>query len=303
MKLVRFTTPGDSKPRVGVLEADSVIDLYATSLRNSEVWLAPTFQDLRATLLGCSWLGAYVNLCGRRKPVRHRADEVALLAPLELGSRIFAHVVNYPGHDREAKVRIPVKPFFFPKLASSVWHPGEDVPCHAVENKFDHEVELAIVIGAPGVSIRQQDAMRHVAGYMVANDLSYRELQMQTGFPELRLSYGMNWIQGKGLDGACVIGPHITTNDEVNNPHALRMTCSVGGVVQSDANTGEMAHKIPALIAEVSKCIVLHPGDVILSGAPAGGGLGTGRYLKPGDVVRAEIDGLGSLENQVVTAA
>lgn len=299
MRVLRFSTKYDTTPRLGVLMGDTVVDLAVTACRVGLGWMSDLFFDTRRTLLNLDAARAVLQQCRGRECTEHTLDDILIWAPLEAGSRIFAHVVNYPGHDREAKVTLPEKPFFFIKLPTSVRHPQEPIPCHDVDAKFDHEVELTVVIGKPGRNIDADDAFDHVAGYMIGNDFSYREWQMQAAHPSLRQSYGMNWIQGKGLDGACALGPWITTRDAVPEPHDLRITCIVNGELQYTAMTLDMVHKIPALIAELSRSMTLQTGDAIMTGAPPGGGLGTGKYLKAGDVVRAEIDQLGTLTSVI----
>ena len=140
----------------------------------------------------------------------------------------------------------------------------------------------------------------HVAGYMIVNDVSYRDLQFNEGADDLNRSYGKNWTQGKGMDLSCPMGPHLVLCDEMPEPYPLQLTCRVNGTVRQSANTDEMIYKVPALIEEASKGMTLYPGDVISSGTCAGGGLGDGWYLKPGDVVECEIECLGVLRNSVV---
>lgn len=303
MQIVRFSTCANSTPRIGCVTGDKVFDCVSAAHSSGQLWLANSFYDLRSFLMCAGHAPAAVQYLMQVEPRErhlHALHDVDLLSPFEAGSKIFAHVVNYPGHDVEARVKLPEKPFFFIKSTGSVGKPRDPIVAHAMSQKLDHEVELAVVIGKTGKDIAEADALAYVGGYMVANDVSYRDLQMQEGFPDLRTSYGMNWIQGKGLDGACLLGPWLTTPDSVPDPHALRLTCAVNGAIQSDASTSEMVHKIPALIAEASRSVTLHPGDVLLTGAPTGGALGTGRFLKPGDLVESEITSLGKLANRVV---
>ncbi|MBC7801167.1 MAG: fumarylacetoacetate hydrolase family protein, partial [Gemmatimonadaceae bacterium] len=229
-----------------------------------------------------------------------QVDQIKVLAPFEAGSKILAHVVNYYGHDKEAKVKVPAKPFFFQKPASSVANPGDPIIAHSASSKLDHEIEIAIVIGRAGRNIAPQDALAHVAGYSVLNDVSYRDFQMNDGYPDLNTSYGKNWTQAKGLDGACPMGPVLVLVDEMPEPYPLRKTCRVNGVLRQDASSADMIHKVPALIAEVSKGMTLWPGDVIATGTPAGGGLGDGVWLKPGDVVECEVENIGVLRSLVM---
>jgi 2-keto-4-pentenoate hydratase/2-oxohepta-3-ene-1,7-dioic acid hydratase in catechol pathway len=209
-------------------------------------------------------------------------------------------VVNYHGHDKDAKVKIPAKPFFFQKPASCISNPEDPIIKHRLSAKLDHEVEVGVVIGKTGRDISLESAYEHVAGYTIVNDVSYRDLQMNEGLDDLNKSYGKNWTQGKGLDLSCPMGPVLVLTDEMEEPYPLNMTCKVNDIIRQKANTDEMIYKVPALIAEISQGMTLHPGDVIATGTCAGGGLADGKFLKPGDEVVCEIEGIGVLRNTVI---
>jgi len=164
-------------------------------------------------------------------------DTLRLLAPVEAGGKLLAHLVNYAGHDAEAKIKIPVKPFFFLKTASSLCNPGDPLYTHPVSAKLDHDVELAVVIGTPVRDADASTAMASVAGYTVCNDASYRDLQMNEGFPDINSSYGKNWTRAKGLDNACPLGPWLVLADEMPEPYPLAITCRVNGVVRQHDST------------------------------------------------------------------
>lgn len=299
MRIARFLSP--LGPRLGLVVADGqVIDLVAAAQEQRLDWFVPAAKDLRLFLAGGVALRDMVSTIARRSqlPALEMAS-LRLLAPFEAGSKILAHVVNYYGHDKEAKVKVPAKPFFFQKPSSSVANPGDTIVAHRASHKLDHEVEIGIMIGRVGRSIDAEDAFDHVAGYMVLNDVSYRDFQMNDGYPDLNTSYGKNWTQAKGLDAACPMGPVLVLTDELREPYPLRKQCRVNGKVRQDANSSDMIHKVPALIAEVSKGMTLWPGDVIATGTPAGGGLGDEVWLKPGDVVECEVERLGVLRSVV----
>lgn len=303
MKIARFL--GADGPELGLVKGDRLHSLPRAAQAAGLAWLAPMFRDIRLFLLADEPTRA--ALIGRILSAGDAGSvplaQARLLAPIETGSKILAHVVNYPGHDAEARVKMPEKPFFFVKTPSSVANPGDPIFAHPVSAKLDHEVEVAIVIGRAGRDIPAERALDHVAGYTVANDVSYRDLQMNEDFPALNQSYGKNWTQAKGLDNACPLGPVLTLADELAEPYPLAMTCRVNGEIRQKASTAEMVWKVPQLIAEVSRGMTLLPGDVILTGTCAGGGLADGRFLKPGDEVVCEIEGLGVLINKVRAAA
>lgn len=302
MQIVRFLPPHGGGSRLGLVDGPHIIDLAQAATERGLSWLVPTLSDLRAFLhAGEAGRAAATMLGERARHARLDRSNVRLLAPYEVGAKVLAQVVNYPGHDEEAKVKLPAKPFFFQKPGSSISNPGDPIVAHSVSKKLDHESELVVVIGRIGRNIAAEDAYAHVAGYTIGNDVSYRDFQMNEDFPDLNASYGKNWTQGKGLDMACPIGPALVLTDEVAVPYPLRLTCRVNGDVRTDASTEAMIHKVPALVAEASRGMTLYPGDLILTGTPMGGGIGTGKFLRPGDVVECEIERLGVLRNVVIS--
>jgi len=227
-------------------------------------------------------------------------ESVTLLAPIPRPHKnVFCVGWNYLEHFEEgAKARphvqeMPAHPAFFSKAPTTVNGPYADVPAHrGVTEKLDWEVELGVVIGKRGINIKEADAMAHIFGYTVVNDVSAREVQRQ---------HGQQWFKGKSLDGHCPMGPWIATADEIANPQELDIECRVNGVVKQKSNTKHMYFKIPRIIAELSAGLTLEPGDVICSGTPAG--VGHARtppeFMKPGDVLETEVRGLGLLRNTI----
>jgi 2-keto-4-pentenoate hydratase/2-oxohepta-3-ene-1,7-dioic acid hydratase in catechol pathway len=298
MQIVRFLSLDG--PRIGLIVGDAVLDLVLAAHECGWSWIAPLFSELRLFLAAGEEGRELARQLQSRSRMAHRSlAESKLLAPFEAGSRVFAHVVNYKGHDRDAGVKIPVKPFFFIKNSGCIANPDDPILAHAWSRKLDHEVELGVVVSKVGANIPADRAYEHVGGYCVVNDVSYRDLQASEGFPELRTHYGMNWPHGKGMDFACPMGPLVVLSDEMRVPYPLAMTCTVNGVVRQAANTEEMVFKVPALIEELSKGITLMPGDVIATGTCSGGGLSDGVFLKPGDCVECEIERIGKLRNKV----
>lgn len=299
MQIVRFLSSG--RPRLGLVAEGGVIDLLGAATERGMRWAEPLFSDLRLFLLaGSQGREAATLVAERSRLPRLRLEELHCLAPFEPGGKILAHVVNYRGHDRDAGVTAPSKPFFFQKPSSSVSGPGDPIIASRHSSKCDHEVELAIVIGRVARDVRPEDAYDVIGGYTVLNDVSYRDFQMNEDGPELNRSYGKNWTQAKGMDFSCPMGPVLVLTDELPRPYPLRITCRVNGRVRQDASTADMIFKAPELIAEISRGMTLFPGDVIATGAPAGGGLADGRYLSPGDLVECSIERIGVLRNPVV---
>lgn len=227
-------------------------------------------------------------------------DKVTLLAPLPRPRKnVFCVGWNYLEHFEEgAKARphvqeMPAHPAFFSKAPTTVNGPYADVPAHiGVTEKLDWEVELGLVIGKGGSNIREADALAHIFGYTVVNDVSARDVQRQ---------HGQQWFKGKSLDGHCPMGPWIATADEIANPQELDIECRVNGVTKQKSNTRQMYFKIPRIIAELSAGLTLEPGDIICTGTPAG--VGHARtppeFMQPGDVLETEIRGLGLLRNKI----
>lgn len=299
MKIARIHTA--SGPRSALVDNDMAYDLAALAAEANLGWAAAAFADLRIPLLAGApmrELAADLVASSRGRHATPLAD-VRLLAPFEEGSRLLCHVVNYLKHAEEAKLEPPERPFFFVKIATSPVHPGEPISTHPSSRKLDFESELGVVIGRRARNVKAADAYAHVAGYTVVNDVSYRDLQFNEGAEGLSARYGKNWTHGKGLDGAAAIGPWIVTADEIPEPYPLWITADVNGEQRVRATTSDQIFQVPRLIEALSTDLTLYPGDVIATGAPAGGGIGTGRFLEPGDVVECQVERVGTLRNPV----
>jgi 2-keto-4-pentenoate hydratase/2-oxohepta-3-ene-1,7-dioic acid hydratase in catechol pathway len=216
------------------------------------------------------------------------------LAPV-VPRKVVAIGLNYLDHIREAGLETPQRPLVFAKFPSSVI--GADEPIRLpleLTQRVDWEVELAVVIGARARNVAIEEALGHVYGYTVANDVSARDLQFADG----------QWVRAKSLDSFCPIGPVLVTADEIPDPQALRLLCRVNGEVVQDATTDLMVFGVAELISFCSHSFTLEPGDVMLTGTPWGCGefMDPCRALAPGDVVECEIGGIGVLRNPVVEA-
>lgn len=226
---------------------------------------------------------------------------IQLIAPLTPQRNVLCVGWNYQLHfDEGAHNRsqspvkeLPSRPTFFSKATTSVNGPFDDIPLHSRSTqKLDWEVELALVIGRGGINISEADALDHVWGYTVVNDISARDLQQE---------HGAQWFKGKSLDGSCPMGPYLVTADVFQHPLELALECRVNGVVKQQSNTRHQAFPIPRLIAELSNGMTLLPGDIVLTGTPEG--IGNARkppeYLHEGDVVESFVEGIGTLRNVV----
>ena len=217
--------------------------------------------------------------------------EVRLLAPVPRPGKIICVGLNYRDHAKETGKAVPTEPILFSKFASSVVGPGADVVVPPEAAEIDYEAELAVVIGRRASRVAAAEALGHVAGYACANDISSRALQFLTG----------QWLLGKAIDTFLPLGPWLVTADEIPDPQALGIRCLVNDEPRQSSNTSEMVFGVAELVAFASRTITLEPGDVLVTGTPAGVGMATDppRYLADGDRMRVEIDGLGELDNTV----
>jgi len=227
----------------------------------------------------------------RRRGVARPLARARLLAPVPRPRKnVFCMGRNYAEHAAERGAAPPERPVFFTKPPTAVVGPGAPVVHHAATQALDYEVELAVVVGRPGRDLTPEAALRHVFGYTIVNDVTARDLQKAH----------QQWFKGKALDTFCPMGPALVTADEVPDPQALGIRLRVNGQLRQEATTGQMIFDVATLLAVLSLGLTLEPGDILATGTPSGVGAATGAYLKPGDVMEAEIDGLGCLRNPVV---
>lgn len=221
-------------------------------------------------------------------------DQANLAAPVTRPTKIIALGLNYADHAVEGKAQVPENPLIFAKFPNSIVGPGQAIAWNLnITKKVDYEAELAVVIGKKISDIPEDAAMEAVFGYACANDVSARDLQFGD----------KQWVRGKSLDTFCPLGPWIVTRDEIPDPHNLKIRCHLNGQTLQDSHTGEMFFKVPFLVSFLSRHFTLMPGDVILTGTPAGVGVfrNPRMYLKDGDEVIVEIEGLGRLVNSCRT--
>jgi 2-keto-4-pentenoate hydratase/2-oxohepta-3-ene-1,7-dioic acid hydratase in catechol pathway len=238
------------------------------------------------------------ELTSRGRGTEHDLKEVELLAPLpEPRGNVIAIGRNYEKHAAETarlEGREPSPPTIFTKAITSLTEPFADIAVDAgISDKIDWEVELAIVIGRAGVNISRAAARQHVFGYMVLNDVTARDIQRD---------WGGQFFKGKSLDRTCPTGPWIVTADEVDDPQALHLRLRVNGKTKQEATTHDMIYSVDAVIEWVSRGMTLLPGMIIATGTPDGVGFARTppEYLRPGDVMETEVEGIGLLRNRVV---
>ena len=234
-------------------------------------------------------------------------SHVRLLAPIPLPGTIYCAGANYRDHVLEMARAQNIQPEPDPHtLGLKAWHfikssrcvaaPDAVIPLPAHSKKVDWEAELAVVIGRRAKNVPMDHALDVVAGYTIGNDLSARDVSRRAGISDTS-PFKFDWVAQKCFDGACPLGPWIVLADDVPDPHKLKIELKVNGVVKQSSNTSELIYNIVEQIAHLSEKITLHPGDVILTGTPAGVGAGRGEFLKAGDEVRIAIDRIGELVN------
>ncbi len=299
MKLVTYQATGG--PRAGLVVDDRVIDIASeTGLPESVLELIRRGDDALEKL---RQLAAAAKGGSKGEPL----SGVRLVAPIPRPAKnVFCLGLNYQAHIDEGRAARgenmpgaagqparPEWPTYFTKAPTAVIGPGAIIPRHAdVTERLDWEVELGLIVGPGGTNIPAERAYGHVFGYTIINDISAREVQRR---------HGQQWFKGKSLDGSCPMGPWIVTRDELGRADNLRLVCRVNGVVKQSSTTSLMIFNIPDIIGGLSAGLTLEPGDVIATGTPDG--VGAARtppeFLKAGDVVESEIEGIGVLRNTV----
>ncbi|HEV8223993.1 MAG TPA: fumarylacetoacetate hydrolase family protein [Rubrobacteraceae bacterium] len=287
MKLVTYL---DGQLRVGAVVGSRVVDL------------SERFDSVPALIEeGEPGLEEARELAEKTDPLAEVA-EVRLRAPIPHPRRnVFCMGWNYLTHFEEGRGRrgdqkeeLPEYPTFFDKPTTTVIGPYDDIPFDPnFSEKIDYEAELAIVMGRAGRSIPAAEAMDHIFGYTVANDVTARDVQRR---------HGGQWLKGKGMDGSCPLGPWIVTADEIVDPQNLQVQCHVNGVEKQNSNTRFMVFPIARLVEELSLAMTLLPGDILLTGTPEGVGYARTppEYLSPGDEVTVTVTGIGEITNRVV---
>jgi 2-keto-4-pentenoate hydratase/2-oxohepta-3-ene-1,7-dioic acid hydratase in catechol pathway len=270
VKLLAFALDGGAR-RLGVLEGDAVVDV------TDSVGADPLLVDLDR-----------LDVSGPRQAL----GTVRVLPPIARPGKIICVGLNYHDHCREQGIQPPAYPMLFSKFANAVASDGDTVVRPRATEKLDLECELGVVIGRRAKGIGPAQALEHVFGYTIVNDVTMRDLQAED----------RQWLRAKGSDGFAPMGPALVTRDEIGDPQRLRVRSSVNGETWQDSTTAEMVFDVATIVAFASRTITLDPGDVIATGTPAGVGhyQAPPRYVVGGDVMRCEIEGIGALENPVV---
>jgi 2-keto-4-pentenoate hydratase/2-oxohepta-3-ene-1,7-dioic acid hydratase in catechol pathway len=282
MKLLRFDDR--SRARLGVLNSEGVVPLDS---------LAADYPTMLS--IGAAGEEALTRIARLKDDATETLPltGLRLLAPIECPGKYLAIGMNFRQHILEARrlgVETPKQQLWFNKQTSCIVGPFNDTD-PGVTAALDYEVELCVVIGRPAKGVTEQDAHRHVFGYMVANDITARDWQR----------HSPTFTMGKSFDTHGPIGPWIVTADEIPDPHSLNLRCIVNGETRQESNTSELVYNVWQQIAYLSTAFTLESGDLLATGTPSGVGVAMQppRFLQPGDVVRCEIDGIGAIENKV----
>jgi 2-keto-4-pentenoate hydratase/2-oxohepta-3-ene-1,7-dioic acid hydratase in catechol pathway len=277
MRYLTFSLPNDPRPRPGFVENNRIVEVASAGLLEL---IADGARDAHPV-------------------ATHAVADIRWLAPIPRPAKnIFCVGRNYAAHVKEGaaaynrEAKLPEVPMFFTKAPTTVRGPFDDVPRHeGLTQQLDWEAELAVIIGRRGRDIRRDDALSHVFGYSVLNDVTARDLQQRHG----------QWFKGKSLDGSCPMGPVIVTADEFGDPQAKRVSLRINGVTKQDASTADMIFPVATIIEWLSRGLTLEPGDIIATGTPEGVGMGRTpqEWLQAGDVIETEVEGIGVMRNTV----
>ena len=281
MKLIRFGAPGAEKPGVQLANGNR-IDVSGFGEDYDENFFGTDGPGRLRT-----WLGKNEKQC----PVV--GEDIRLGAPLVRPSKIVCVGLNYAKHAAESGMDIPKEPVLFFKATSAMVGPNDDLIIPKGSKKTDWEVELAIVIGKKASYVSEEDAIGHIAGYVLHNDYSERSFQIERSG---------QWVKGKSCDTFAPVGPFIATPDEIEDPNNLNLWLKLNGEMMQNSSTSDFVFNVQEVVSYISQFMTLLPGDIISTGTPFGVGLGLTpqRYLRPGDVVELGIDGLGTAKQKAV---
>ena len=279
MKLIRVGEPGKEKP--GIIINDVWFDVSEYITDYDEKFFENDGLSVLKTIIS-------------EKPLKEISRDIRLGAPIARPSKIICIGLNYSDHATESQMQLPPEPVIFFKATTAIAGPNDDLVIPKNSKKTDWEVELAVVIGKKASYVEEAAALNHVAGYLLHNDYSEREFQLERAG---------QWVKGKSCDSFAPLGPYLATQDEIADVNDLRLWLTVNGTMMQDGNTKNLVFKIPHLVSYVSQFMTLLPGDIISTGTPAGVGLGQKPepvYIKPGDVIELGIHGLGSSRQKAI---
>ena len=293
-------------PRAGLVIGEAVFDAAKLAGKATYATVAGILADWKAAEGALKKAAA---AAAKSKAKRQALGKTKLLAPVPSPPTIFCAGANYADHAaamaRKSGMPEPrdpheqgLKPWHFIKSAATVAGPGATVKVTGYCQELDWEIELAAVIGRPAKNVTKEKALGYVAGYTAANDFSARDRGRRPGV-DATSPFKMDWTKHKSFDGSCPIGPWIVPASDIADPQKLAMKLAVNGALKQDSNTGKMLFTLAEQIEQLSINMTLQPGDLILTGTPAGTGAESGTFLKPGDVVKVWIEGIGEFSNRI----
>jgi 2-keto-4-pentenoate hydratase/2-oxohepta-3-ene-1,7-dioic acid hydratase in catechol pathway len=285
MRLATIQTTGG--PRAAVFAGGAYVDVQATD-KSLPASVRAILEGGPAVLSAAARVASLPHAVVKHEPAR-----VKLMAPITDPHKIICLGLNYRDHAAESGAPIPKEPILFSKYATALIGTEDTIVLPPVSHEVDYEAELVIVVGKRGKNIAAADAAAYVAGYTVGHDVSARDWQLKKD--------GKQWMVGKTFDTFAPTGPHLVTADEVHDPHNLAIRLRLNGQTMQDSNTKQMIFNVGQTLAYLSQVFTLEPGDLIFTGTPPGVGFARQPpvYLKGGDVVEVEIEGLGVLRNPV----
>jgi 2,4-diketo-3-deoxy-L-fuconate hydrolase len=281
MKLIRFGEVGQEKPGIQLANGTK-LDVSAFGTDYNEAFFGNNgIEKLSA------WLEEHQSSCPEV------GDSVRLGTPLTRPSKIVCVGLNYAQHAAESGMAVPEHPVLFFKATSALVGPNDDIVIPKGSTKTDWEVELSIVIGKKATYVDKENALDHVAGYVLHNDVSERAFQLELSG---------QWVKGKSCDTFAPVGPFIATKDEIKDPNNLNLWLKLNGKIMQNSSTSDFIFNVQHVVSHISQFMTLLPGDIISTGTPFGVGLGLTppMYLKDGDVVELGIEGLGTSKQNVV---
>ena len=294
-------------PRAGIVVGEDVFDAAKVTGKAAYATVAGILADWKAADAALKKAAA---AAGKSRAKRQPVAKTRFLAPVPFPPTIFCAGANYADHAAAMARRhgmpepadpheLNLKPWHFIKAARTITAPGATVKATHYAKELDWEIELAAVIGRPAKDVTKEKALSYVAGYTIANDLSARDRGRRPGIEETSF-FKMDWSKHKSFDGSCPLGPWITPAADIPDPQNLALKLWVNDTLRQDSNTGKMLFTLAEQIEQLSINMTLHPGDLILTGTPAGTGAESGEFLKSGDVVKVWIEGIGEFSNRIV---
>jgi len=274
--------------RLGLVRGDEVVDVAASA---AQLGISVP-ETMEAVIAEYAHVRRALEAIEEKGVPAGKLSDLRLAPPVTRPQKILCVGLNYRKHAEESKMPIPSSPVYFAKFANSLAGHRDEIAIPEVAREVDYEVELVAVIGRRCRNVSEEEALGAVLGYAIGNDLSARDLQMRAS----------QWLYGKAIDGFAPLGPYIATADEVGDPQRLGLRLYLNGEFRQNSSTADMIFSVAQVIADLSRIMTLEPGDLVYTGTPEGVILGREEkvWLKPGDEMACEIDGLGRLENRLV---